>query len=150
MSKAFDTVNLHKLKLTNILNINIEFMANYIKERQPCAQYNITPQTNQHRDYHKVEFCLQHYCTFTFLTFHSLKKRTITTYADDITTTPSHTKHHKAQELIQPYLQKNFITLKLSLVSSILFQSKWKSKMRILFMTSGKTSVALLGSPEPL
>ena len=30
----------------------------------------------------------------------------ITTYADDITITASHTKHCKAQQLIQPYLHK--------------------------------------------
>ena len=30
----------------------------------------------------------------------------ITTYADDITITASHTKHHKAQQCIQPYLYK--------------------------------------------
>ena len=30
----------------------------------------------------------------------------ITTYADDITITASHTKYHKAQQLIQPYLHK--------------------------------------------
>ena len=30
----------------------------------------------------------------------------ITTYADDITITASHTKHHKAQQLIQPYLYR--------------------------------------------
>ena len=31
MSKAFDTVNIHKLTLTNIPNIIIKFIANYIK-----------------------------------------------------------------------------------------------------------------------
>ena len=32
----------------------------------------------------------------------------ITRYADDITILASHTKHHKAQQLIQPYLHKIF------------------------------------------
>ena len=31
MNKAFDTVNICKLTLTNILNIIIKFIANYIK-----------------------------------------------------------------------------------------------------------------------
>ena len=59
-------------------------------------------------EYHKVEFCIQHYLAFTPLTFHSPKRHTvqITTYADDITITVSHTKHHEAQLLIQPYLNK--------------------------------------------
>ena len=34
MSKAFDTVNIHKLTLANIPNIIIKFKANYIKGRQ--------------------------------------------------------------------------------------------------------------------
>ena len=44
MSKVFHTVNihklLHKLTLTNILNIIIKFIANYMKGQQPCTQYN--------------------------------------------------------------------------------------------------------------
>ena len=43
ISKAFDTVNIHKLTLTNIPNpIIIKFLANYVKERQACTQYNDT------------------------------------------------------------------------------------------------------------
>ena len=42
MSKAFDTVNIHKLTLANIPNIIIKFKANYIKGRQACTQYNGT------------------------------------------------------------------------------------------------------------
>ena len=59
-------------------------------------------------EYHKVEFCLQHYSTFTPLTFHSLEKtyKSQHTYADDITITISHTKHRKIKEIIQPYLCK--------------------------------------------
>ena len=55
MSKAFDTVKIHKLihklALTNIPNIIIKFIKNYIKGRQACIQYNVTlkTQTNQHR-----------------------------------------------------------------------------------------------------
>ena len=42
MSKAFDTVNINKLTLTNIPNIIIKFIANYIKGRQACTQYDGT------------------------------------------------------------------------------------------------------------
>ena len=46
VSKAFDTVNMHKLihklTLTNIPNIIIKYKANYIKGRQTCTQYNGT------------------------------------------------------------------------------------------------------------
>ena len=41
-SKAFNTVNIHKLTLTNILNIIIKFIANYIKGLQACTSYNGT------------------------------------------------------------------------------------------------------------
>ena len=46
MSKAFDTVNMHKvihkLTLTKISNIIIKFIVNYIKGQQACTQYNGT------------------------------------------------------------------------------------------------------------
>ena len=42
MCKAFDTVNIHKLTLTNIPNIIFKFKANYLKGRQACTQYNGT------------------------------------------------------------------------------------------------------------
>ena len=41
MSKAFDTVNIHKFTLTNIPNTIIKFIASYIK-RQACTQCNGT------------------------------------------------------------------------------------------------------------
>ena len=54
-----------------------------------------------------LEFCLQYYSTFTLFTFHSPPKDIqVIAYANDITITASHTKHCKAQELIQPYLLK--------------------------------------------
>ena len=80
VSKAFDTVNIHKLihklTLTNIPNIIITFIANYIKGQQAYTQYNGTLsklKTNQHLS-HKVEFYLQRYSTFTLLTFHFPQK----------------------------------------------------------------------------
>ena len=42
MSRVFDTVNIYKLTLTNTPNIIIKFIANYIKGRQACTQYNGT------------------------------------------------------------------------------------------------------------
>ena len=50
MSKAFDTVNVHKvihqLTLTNIPNIIIKFIANCIKGRQACTQYTLKAPAN--------------------------------------------------------------------------------------------------------
>ena len=42
MSKAFDKMNIHKLTQTHIFNNILKFIANYIKERQVCTQYNGT------------------------------------------------------------------------------------------------------------
>ena len=60
--------------------------------------------------YYKKEFSLQYYLIFIPLTFHSTKtyksQHDINIDADDITITASHTKHLKAQQLIQPYLYK--------------------------------------------
>ena len=42
MSKAFDTVNIHKLTLTSIPNIIIKSIVNNTKGRQACTQFNGT------------------------------------------------------------------------------------------------------------
>ena len=106
MSKVFGAVNIHKLSLTNIPNIVIiiKFIANYIKGRKACTQYNgtLSKLKKSTLEYPKVEFYVQNYLTFTPFP----KDVQITTYADDITTTASHTKHYKAQQLIQLYLHK--------------------------------------------
>ena len=77
MSKAFDTINIHKLTLTNTLNIIITFIANCIHGLQACTQYNGTfLNLNEITlEYHKVEFCLQHYSTYTSLIFYSSQKK---------------------------------------------------------------------------
>ena len=74
MSWAFDTVNIHKLILTNIPNIFIKFIANYTK-RQACTQYNgtLSKLKQINTEYHKMEFYPQHYYTFTPLTSHEIQ-----------------------------------------------------------------------------
>ena len=61
----FDTVNIHKLRLTNITNIIIKFIANYIKGRQ--AKINIRVQQGG-------VLSPIYFKKFTPLTFHSPQK----------------------------------------------------------------------------
>ena len=101
MSKAFDTVNIHKLihklTLTNI-PIIIKFTANYIKGRQACTQYSsklsklkqINIGVPQGRVLSPTLFNI-----YISETSSSPKDVQITTYADDITITASHIKHGK-------------------------------------------------------
>ena len=111
MSKVFDTVNMHKLThkltLTNIPNI-IKFIANYIKGRQACTQYNGTLSKCKQINTGVPQGRFLFPTLFSIYTFDiplSPKDIHITTYADDITIIASHTKHHKTQLLIQPYLK---------------------------------------------
>ena len=90
MSKAFNTVNIDKLTQSNISNIIIKFIANYIKEQQECAQYNGTlsklKQINtgvpQGEELSPTLFNI-----YTFDIPLMPKDVQITTYADDITIT---------------------------------------------------------------
>ena len=97
MSKAFDIANIHKLTLTNIPNI-IKFIANYIKGQQACTQYNSTlsklKQINtglQGGVFSPTLFNI--YTSEIPLPPEDVR---ITTYADDITITASHTKQYEA------------------------------------------------------
>ena len=112
MSKVFDTVNIHKLihklTLTNIPNIIIKFIANYIKA-QACTQYNGTLSKLKQINTEVLQGGVLSPTLFNiYISDIPLppKDVQITTYADDITITASHTKHLKAQQHIQPYLHK--------------------------------------------
>ena len=113
MSKAFDTVNIqkliHKLTRTNIPNIITKFIANYIKGRQACTQYNGTLSKLKQINTDVSQGGVLSPTLFNIYTSDiplPPKDVQITTYADDITITASCTKHCKAQQLIQPYLHK--------------------------------------------
>ena len=113
MSKAFNTVNthklIHKLTLTNIPKIIIKFIANYIKGRQACNQYNGKLSKLKRINTVVPQGGVLSPTLFKIYTSDiplPPKDVQITTYADDITITASHTKHRKAQQLIQPYFHK--------------------------------------------
>ena len=87
----------------------IKFIANYKKGQQACTQYNgtltklkrINTQVPQGEGLSPTLFNI--YTSDIPLLPKDIQ---ITTYADDITIIASHTKHCKAQQLIQPYLHK--------------------------------------------
>ena len=79
----------------------------------------------------QVEFYLQHYSTFTSLTFTPPKNVKIRKYANDITITAFHTKYCKAQQLIQPYLDKIY---------------EWATN-NSLYINMNKTTITL--TPDP-
>ena len=109
MSKAFDTVNIHKLTLANISNIIIKLKANYIKGRQACTQYNGTLSKLKRINTGVPQGGVLSPILFNIYTSDiplPLKDVQITTYADNITITTSHTKHRKTKQIIQPYLCK--------------------------------------------
>ena len=67
MNKAYNTVKIHKLTLTNIPNIIIKFIANYsVKKDKHVLNTTAHFQTlnKSSLEYRKVEFCLKHYLTF--------------------------------------------------------------------------------------
>ena len=101
MSKAFDTVNIHKLTVTNILDIIIKFIANYIKGQQACTQYNGTLSKLKQINTGVPQGGVLSPTLFNIYTSDiplPPKDIQITTYADDITSMASHTQHHKAQQ----------------------------------------------------
>ena len=108
MSKAFDAANIHKLTLANIPNIIINFKANYIKG-QAFTQYNDTLSKLKRINTGVPQSGVLSPTLFNIYTSDiplPPKDVQITTYADDITITTSHTKHHKIKQIIQPYLCK--------------------------------------------
>ena len=108
MSKAFYTVNIHKLTLTNIPNIIIKSKANYIKGRQAWTQYNGTHSKLKRNNTVVPQGGVLSPTLFnTYTSDIPLPPKDVQiTYADDITITTLHTKHGNTQQIIQPYLRK--------------------------------------------
>ena len=96
MSKAFDTPNIHKLTLTNILNIIIKFIVNYIKGQQECTQYSAKLSKLKRINNGVPQGGVLSPRLFNIYTSEITlppKDKQITTYANDITITASHTQH---------------------------------------------------------
>ena len=112
MSKAFDTVNIHKLihKLhhTDTPNTIIKFTANYIKGRQAFTTYqNCNSKLKQLKTGVPQGGVLSPTLFNIYMSDIPTPPHNIDleTYADDITTESSHTNIEIAQNNLQPYLQ---------------------------------------------
>ena len=103
MSKAFDTVNIHKLTLTNIANIITKFIASY--KKKTTSMHSIQWHTLKTQ---RINTGVQQGGVLSPILFNIYpsdiplppKDIQITTYADDVTITASYTKHRKGQQLI--------------------------------------------------
>ena len=135
MSKAFDTVHLHKLtnKLlnTNIPNTIIKFISNYIKGRKQYTLYNNTKSTSRNTKTGVPQGGVLSPTLFNIyiadLPTPPPTVKTIT-YADDITILTSHPNPQTAQTQVQQYLQQvhdwttnNQLTLNASKTTTTLF-----------------------------
>ena len=156
MSKAFDTVNthklIHKLTLTNIPNIIIKFTENYIKRQQACTQYNTyctqskLKRINTGVPQGGVLFPIL-FNIYTSDIPLPPKDVQITTYTNNITIIASHTKHRKTQQLIQPFLHKiyewattNNLYIKTDKITTTLFtQDPTKYSTIILLKLNNQT-----------
>ena len=115
MSKAFDTVNIHKLiaKLldTNIPNRIIKFLSNYLKGRQSYTILQNTKSTIS-----KVKTGVPQGGVLSPILFNIYmsdipkppKDVQLEIYADDMNTLSSHNKYKIAEQMIQPYLNEIF------------------------------------------
>ena len=113
MSKAFDTINIHrllrKLLQTNIPGTIIKFIAKYIKGRKVYTTYR-----NHTSSQHKLKTGVAQGgvlspTLFNIYTADIPPQRApvqVMVYADDITITSTHTSTSAAKKYIQPYLHK--------------------------------------------
>ena len=114
MNKKFNAVLIHKLihklTLTNIPNI-IKFIANY--KKRTTSMHSIQQHTPKLKQINTGVpqggvLSLTLFNIYTSDIPLPPKDIQITTYADDITITASHTKYRKAQQFIQLYLYKMY------------------------------------------
>jgi len=131
MSKAFDTVNIHKLihKIhnTDIPHTITKYIANYIKGRNNYTQFNGTNSKHRHMKTGVPQGGVLSPTLFNIYTS-DIPTVHLITYADDITILSSHKQHKQAQAQIQPYLeqihswtQHNQLTLNATKTQTTLF-----------------------------
>jgi hypothetical protein len=115
LSKAFDTVNIHsligKLHNTTIPNTIIKFIANYIKGRNGFTQYMNSSSNQQQFKTGVPQGGVLSPILFNLYTSdipHPPAGVKITTYADDMNPSASHSNFHEAEKCLQPYLQDIF------------------------------------------
>ena len=119
LSKAFDTINIHKL-IRKLLQTNnpgtvIKFIANYIKGRKANTRYR--NQTSSQRQFKTgvpqgAVLSLTLFNIYTADTPPPSAPVQVMAYPDGITIIPTHTSTSAAKKYIQPYLHKVFVWTK--------------------------------------
>jgi hypothetical protein len=164
MSKAFDTVNIHKLihKLhqTNTPNTIIKFTANYIKGRQAFTTYqNCNSKLKQLKTGVPQGGVLSPTLFNIYMSDIPSPPPNIDleTYADDITTESSHTNIEIAQDNLQPYLQdihnwtiENNLTLNAGKSTSTLFTPDPAEYNTQLHLSINNTLIPTVKNPKVL
>ena len=115
MSKAFGTVNIHnllsKIMITNISNIIVKFLANYLKGRQA---FTILQNVTSRRQNLKTGVPQGGMLSPTLFNIYmsdlpKLPENVQTeAYADDLNTMSSNNKYPIAEQNLQPYLNNIF------------------------------------------
>ena len=164
MSKAFDTVNIHKLihKLhhTDTPNTIIKFTANYIKGRQAFTTYqNCNSKLKQLKTGVPQGGVLSPTLFNIYMSDIPTPPHNIDleTYADDITTESSHTNIEIAQNNLQPYLQnihnwtiENNLTLNADKSTSTLFTPDPAEYNTQLHLSINNTLIPTVKHPKVL
>ena len=104
MNKAFDGVNLNKRigYYQTFQKLSLSSWPTTLKDNKDTLKI----QFNQHLEYHKVEFGLQHYLKFTSLRLPSLQQTYKSRHKPMTYYSISHQSLFEAQLLIQQYLYK--------------------------------------------
>jgi len=162
MSKAFDTVNIHKL-INKIHNTNIpqniqKFIANYLKGRKAYTLYNNSKSRQRQLKTGVPQGGVLSPVLFNIYTSDIPTPPTqvqIESYADDITTLTSHSKIKEAENRLQPYLndiynwtQENDLQLNADKSTATLFTSHQAEYNTTLNLTINNKIIPTVKNPK--
>ena len=110
MTKAFDTVNIHKIHNTHIPTTIIKFLANYLKGRRQYTLYNNHTSKNTNIKAGAPQGGVLSPTLFNIylsdIPLPKISSLNLITYADDITITSSHPNINTATQNLLPYLNE--------------------------------------------